>query len=213
MNTLAKLANQQRLKYPNTGTDKELHTYFSGFYEDNFLPYRDQPITLLEIGSAWGGALVCWDNWFTNAQIIGTELRDHSYEGKLLRQKQESNFIWYDQEFLPEVFQSSTIKLHAGQDAYNVDFANSLPQVDIIVDDGWHTVEQWEMLYQLYLPKIRPGGLLVIEDISDSPLHMKSGWTIQNNLINPIKHYRHKLFDFRSTTGKKDSMILAIWID
>jgi hypothetical protein len=211
--TLAELASDQRSKYPDIGTDKELHGYFSGFYEDHLTPYRDKPVTLLEIGSAWGGGLVCWDNWFSQAMIHGVELRDHTHNGKLLRQQNDPNFIWYDQEFIPEVFQSSKIKLHAGQDAYTSEFANSLPKFDIIIDDGWHTVDQWETLYQLYLPKILPGGVLIIEDISDTPLHMTPGWTIQNNLIEPIKHYRHQLFDFRAPTNKHDSMILAVWVD
>jgi cephalosporin hydroxylase len=177
------------------------------------LPYRDKPITLLEIGSAWGGALLCWDDWFTDAQIIGTELRDHTYQGKIQRQKTETNFIWYNEEFIPEVFQRENIKFYVGQNAYKSEFANSLPQVDIIVDDGWHSVDQWEELYRLYLPKIRPGGLLVIEDIQEKPIGMTPGWTIQNNLIDPIKHHKHKLFDFRNKTGKPDSVILAVWID
>jgi len=212
-NTLAELAKNQRLKYPDTATDKEsTHKYFSNFYEIYLAPYRDREINLLEVGAAWGGALLCWDDWFTNANIIGVELRDHTPEGKAAMEG-VPQFIWYPQVFIPEVAERPRINLYAGVDGYTPEFVDSLPDLDIVIDDGWHEVGQWEKFYELYLPKIKPGGMLIIEDISDWPLHATAGWSIQKNLIDPIKHYRHQLFDFRELTGDRHSMILAVWVD
>jgi len=193
------------------GTDREHHRYFSEFYQHQFKKYQDQPITLLEIGSAYGGGLIIWHEYFSQAKIIGAELRDHTPEGKLTWKNSDPNFRDYPEVFLPNLDDYPRMQAFNGYDAYQKSFADNLPDLDIVIDDGWHSCDQWEKLYELYLPKIRPGGMLIIEDISDRPIRSPQGWTI-NQLIEPVKHLQHQVFDFRSLTGKDDSRILAIWI-
>jgi cephalosporin hydroxylase len=192
-------------------TDKEGHKYFSEFYADAFDPFKDKPITLLEIGSAYGGSLIIWHEFFSQAQIIGAELRDHTPEGKKLREQNEPDFIWYNEQFLPDLSKFPRMTAYNGYDAYTESFANNLPNLDIVIDDGWHSTDQWEKLYNLYLPKINPGGMLIIEDIGDKPINCPADWTI-NDLIEPIKNYKHEIVDLRPLTGKNDSRILAIYI-
>jgi len=60
----------------------------------------------------------------------------------------------------------SNIKL-IKSDAYDPELISSLPEFDIIIDDGPHTLESHLKFLQLYLPKLNSGGVAIIEDIDD----------------------------------------------
>ena len=41
--------------------------------------------------------------------------------------------------------------------------------IDILIDDGPHTLQSHQKLLELYLPKMNKGGYVIIEDISYNP--------------------------------------------
>lgn len=206
--SLAELANEQEVLLGST--DRERNGYFSGFYENAFSKYRDLDIKLLEIGSAYGGGLMAWHDWFSQAEIYGAELRDHTPGGKVLREKNEPEFIWYNEVFLPDLSKYPRMKSHNGYNAYTREFADSLPMMDIIIDDAWHSVDQWELLYELYLDKVNPGGIMVIEDIPANgslPVNARSGWNIKE-LIEPIKHLDHEVITIVNHAGPVNLLVI-----
>jgi hypothetical protein len=196
--SLAELANKQEGLLGST--DRERNGYFSGFYENAFAKYRDQDINLLEIGSAYGGGLMAWHDWFSCAQITGVDIRNHTPEGKIQRSINEHDFINYPEVFLVDPVKYPRVKNYGGYNAYTQEFADSLPMMDIIIDDAWHSVDQWDLLYKLYLRKMNPGGIMVIEDIVDNPINATAGWTI-NTLIEPIKHLKHEVITITNHSG------------
>lgn len=128
------------------GTDKEEgHYYASSFYDEYFLEYKNNNINLLEIGVQFGGSLYLWNDYFENGSIYGIDVSD----------------------LTDDVINSyCRIKRIIG-DAYDANLAKSLPDFDIVIDDGPHQLDSFIKCIDIYLPKVKNGGMLVIEDISD----------------------------------------------
>lgn len=150
MKTLTQLYNENPSTY--LGTDKEMncHHYLSRLYDNVFPKYQDKNINMLEIGLALGGSILLWRDYFPNAQIYGVSLdSDTGFNQCIENLKNVPNF---------------TLK---GCDAYTKEAADLLPNFDIIIDDGPHTFDSHIALLDLYMPKLNPGGVLIIEDIDD----------------------------------------------
>ena len=75
---------------------------------------------------------------------------------------------------------------------------------DYIIDDGPHTLKSQIQFIELYFPKLRKGGKLIIEDIqSNSDLQ-----AIENRL-NELK-YKYKVFDLTANKGRYDDILIEI---
>ena len=149
--TLVELCKQFNLRndthYDEGGTDKEFnHRYCSLFYDKEFTKYRDQDIRLLEVGVHRGGSLQLWHHYFSKALIYGVDPFDFGPKAKTAHMERvRINFT----------------------DGYDYHVSIALPTFDIVIDDGPHTKESHEALLKLYIPRLRVGGVLVIEDIAD----------------------------------------------
>jgi hypothetical protein len=60
------------------------------------------------------------------------------------------------------------------------------------------------------LPKLKPGGILCIEDIGRSLIDKPRGFDIQE-LINLVPDNKTQVFDMSELTTYHDSRILVIW--
>jgi len=129
-------------------TDKNtLHNYVKGFYEKYFEPYKDAEVNLVEIGVWMGGSVKLWSEYFSNARsIIGIELNQESIWDQY---KEVENSTYYF------------------GDAYSREICDRISDIDIFIDDGPHTLDSMIEAIKLYLPKVNPGGIFVIEDIQD----------------------------------------------
>lgn len=135
------------------GTDKgDKKSYIDKFYERHFAAYRDQPIKLLEIGFRHGASLALWSKYFSSGSILGVD-----------------NFsdvaIGQDLPVVDEWVKRPNVQISVG-DAYSQPFADKIAgQFDIIIDDGPHWLKAQQCALDLYLPKLKPTGIFVIEDI------------------------------------------------
>lgn len=166
-------------------TDKEsYHRYCSAFYEEEFLKYRDKPIKLLEIGTQKFGSLLLWNHYFTHPDTIiyGVDIDDYKSLHKIIT--------------LPRV---KFIK----DNAYDKNLVEQLPNMDIIIDDGPHTRQSQLDFLQLYLSKLTPGGVMVIEDILDF------NWITDYTNALP-EGYFPVIIDARKESGVKDSLLFVI---
>jgi hypothetical protein len=166
----------------NIGTDKEFrHKYCSDYY-DRLLPcYTDKEITLVEVGTGHGGSLILWNDYFPKATIYGLDVTDMTS---------------------PAIKQYDRIKTLIGN-AYDKSFADALPDFDIAIDDGPHTLDSFIVFLDLYLPKVKNGGLLVIEDIPDIN-HIQS-------LIPKLGDLKYEVIDTREQTGLHDNISLIVY--
>ncbi|MCB2109426.1 MAG: class I SAM-dependent methyltransferase [Defluviimonas sp.] len=127
------------------------HTTYFPVYDQLFGPYRDRPITFVEIGVLNGGSLFMWREFFgKRARIIGVELdpgakrwEEHGFE------------IHIGSQSDPEFWRR---------------FCAEVGPIDLLLDDGGHTYEQQIVTFECLLPQIRDGGLAVFEDTHSSYL-------------------------------------------
>lgn len=150
MSSLLARYEENRERYLDTDKEHPNHAYISKFYDVEFEKYKDKKINLLEIGCASGGSLLLWHDYFTQATIYGV---DSGQDARF------NNCQKYTENI-------DRIKLNQA-DGYDSDLVSSLPNFDIIIDDGPHTKESHFKLLDLYLPKLNQGGVLVIEDLDD----------------------------------------------
>lgn len=129
-------------------TDKgTLHSYIAP-YEKLLAPYRDLPITLLEIGVQKGASLEMWSQYFAHpdTRIIGVDIEDQRVKSCA---DSRTHFT------LGNIVSDAVLR--------------EIPALDIVIDDGSHVYwEQW-LTFQKLWPRLKPTGLYVIEDVqSDS---------------------------------------------
>jgi hypothetical protein len=133
-------------------TDKETrHAYITNFYENALAEYRNKEITLIEIGVDKGDSMRLWRDYFNAANLIGIEINPTN---------------------LPDI---PNLDLRHGS-AYDKNIQQTIPNADIIIDDGPHGQISQIIFLLNYLPKLNKNGLLIIEDIQPQHLPYPIGY-------------------------------------
>lgn len=146
------------------GTDKgsKGHNY-SPYYEMMFAPYKDKPISLLEIGVWEGASCRAWKDYFPKANIFGVDL-----------------------EYKPQYNEQRIFMIKADQS--NQEDLDRLAEVpyDIIVEDGSHRGEDQLKSFETLFPSLKAGGLYVLEDLLCS---YDSRWNNPVNIMDTIRNW------------------------
>jgi|TARA_B100001093_G_scaffold216504_1_gene207744 hypothetical protein len=141
-NEIIKLFNSSENK------SRKLEKYFFA-YEELFRKYKNQDITLVEIGIHNGGSLDVWRSFFSkNSRIIGIDLNP---ECKKFERDGIEIFIGNQSD--PNFWDS---------------FFKKVGMVDIIIDDGGHTNLDQIITLVSTVNKINDGGILAVEDTHTS---------------------------------------------
>lgn len=197
----------------NYPSDKNsYHSYIEDVYEEYFSKYRNKKINLLEIGVSFSGSIRLWNDYFKNAQIYGIDNFSCGLEHRSKAEDLISGSI-------------KKIKIICAN-AYETKTLSDLPEFDIIIDDGPHTLTTQLKCIELYLPKLKSTGIMFIEDIVidfdyDYEGDELSKHPIMEKLIDkiPNEKYEYKIFDLRKSVigrkgipeqGRGDNVILAI---
>lgn len=176
MSTLAEIVEQGDLP-----TDKTTCHSYESFYDAALEPYRGRSIRLLEIGVNRGGSLRLWDAYFAGlAAIVGVDV----------------NLDRVDQDA------RDCATLVQG-DAYTEATVAAPGTFDIIIDDGPHTLESQLAAVRLYAPRLRPGGMLVIEDVQ-SP-----DWIAALAAVVPFGR-TWEAIDLEAETGVTDDRLFVV---
>lgn len=132
-----------------TQTNRTADASYLQIYEIYFERFRRSPVDILEIGVRKGESINTWNKYFTNANsIYGVEIEETWWESLLL------NHVHY---------------IHA--DATEPAILDKLPpeqEFDIIIDDGSHINEQIIKSFEIFYPRLKSGGIYVIEDLYNS---------------------------------------------
>ena len=119
--------------------------YYHRMYSILFEPIREEVKCLLEIGVWRGASLKAYMGFFPNASLWGIDI---------LKYKQKKY---------------KRINLITG-DAFKDDIIKLIPEnIDIIIEDSDHTLSSQLKALKGYWPKLKKGGLFIIEDIMMSP--------------------------------------------
>lgn len=166
----------------NTG-----HCYINKYYSPEFSNKKELPIKLLEIGIRQGFSHILWDKYFTNGEIWGID-------------NGESGFTW-------EILNNSRVKVF-NEDAYNVKFTLTLPEnyFDYIIDDGSHHPTHQLKCIDLFLPKIKPDGKLIIEDVGNMGLAKQ----LQEKALKSNLCKEANIVDLRNVKNRWDDILIEI---
>jgi cephalosporin hydroxylase len=135
------LANNGRLIH------KWMH-YFD-IYHRHFQPYRNKPVTIVEFGVSHGGSLQMWKSYFgPEARIVGVDINPQCAN---LGEPQIEIVIGdqEDRQFLKSL-------------------ANKVGDIDVLIEDGGHTMSQQIATFEELWPNIVKGGVFLMEDLHTS---------------------------------------------
>ncbi|MBS4063751.1 MAG: class I SAM-dependent methyltransferase [Chitinophagaceae bacterium] len=134
----------------NTGRVINKWEHYFDIYERHFSKYREKPnVVILEIGVANGGSIEMWRNYFgPNAKIFGIDINP---ECKKFESDNVEIFIGSqsDKNFLNQVKQS-------------------IPKLDILIDDGGHTMSQQIATFDVMFEHVKSDGIFLCEDVHTS---------------------------------------------
>jgi len=151
------------------GCDKYGKHFYTPNYALHFKKFRFRKINLLEIGVGGynnprlgGSSLRMWKKFFPFGNIFSIDIYDKS----ALQEKRVKIFkgSQVDKDFLQEV-------------------SNEIGEIDLIVDDGSHINEHVIETFKILFPKLKDGGIYVVEDTQTSYWEDYGGDT--QNLNNP----------------------------
>jgi hypothetical protein len=124
------------------------HHYFE-IYDRHFARFRGQPVQLVEFGVSQGGSLRMWRDYFgPQVQIVGVDINPNCKQ-----------------------FEEPGVRIEIG-DQGDREFlrrlAAGLPSIDILIDDGGHTMQQQIRTFEELFPKVAPTGVYLVEDLHTS---------------------------------------------
>jgi predicted O-methyltransferase YrrM len=138
----------------NNVTDhRHCHPY-TLFYDGLFKNRKEEQLKIAELGILDGGSLLMWNEYFKNAEIYGFEYNDY-----LINK--------FKQNFNNQQITLANIDVTNKESIVNA-FRNLNVLYDIIIEDTTHQFEdQIRVIENTYL-YLKPGGILIIEDIFKS---------------------------------------------
>ena len=135
--------------YENPGNEINKWTHYFEIYDRYFSRYRGTDVHVVEFGVSQGGSLQMWKNYFGDkAKIYGIDINPLC---KQLEEDQIEIFIGdqEDRKFLKSL-------------------GEAIPRIDILIDDGGHTMNQQINTFEEMFPYIDKNGVYLCEDLVTS---------------------------------------------
>jgi cephalosporin hydroxylase len=159
--------------------------HYFDIYEKLFSKYVGKEINILEIGVSHGGSLQLWKKYF--GAKINVYAIDINPECKKLEEERVKIYIGSqsDKQFLQRVLQQ-------------------VPDLDIILDDGGHTMSQQIVSFENLYLKVKEGGLYIVEDTHTSYWYeFHGGLKKPNSFIEYSKNLIDSLYEGHITEKEK----------
>jgi len=161
-------------------TDKgTVHSYLE-LYNQLLYPFIGKKAVVLELGVDTGGSLLLWKEYLGDAAVLGVDIKSCP-ELLLFREG-----IFFHQ--IDCVDRAAIEREFAG-----VTF-------DVIIDDASHLPSSQVASFELLYPKLKVGGLYVIEDCQKA----------ETQRIQAMNDGAVDIFDLRSTRNRVDDIIAVI---
>lgn len=130
-----------------TGKVSDKWSAYFPVYERVLGPLRDKPLSMLEIGVQNGGSLEVWSEFFPEATVIvGCDVDERCRQ------------LRYDDERIRLVIGDVT------SDGTREQILAHSPAFDVVIDDGSHISNDMLHSFLTFFPRIKPGGLFIVED-------------------------------------------------
>ena len=172
----------------NKGTDKITDHSYDFVYGPTLCRFRDKKGSLLEIGTWNGGSAVLWRKLLPNftLDLVDNDLSQFNHEYlSVLTDTQ------YDQR---DAYTHQSLQYYKNKrpDGY-----------DIIIDDGPHTLDSQLFVVTSYVELLKPGGVLIIEDIASIE-------NMQYLIDNIPTGYNGSKYDLRHIKNRFDDIALVV---
>ena len=138
----------------NNVTDRRHCHPYTLFYDGLFKNKKDETLKIAELGILDGASLLMWKEYFANAEIYGFE-----YNNNLI-----NNF---KQNFNNDRITLSNIDV-TKKDSIVKEFSELNILYDIIIEDTTHQFEDQIRVIENTYQYLKPGGILIVEDIFKS---------------------------------------------
>ena len=169
-------------KYFRENDKRLIHKWAHYFevYDRHFSKYRNKKIVILEIGVWQGGSLQMWKNYFgKEAVIYGIDIDPRC---KTLEEENVNILIGSqsDRNFLKMV-------------------KSEIPPVDILIDDGGHTMNQQIVSFEELFDHVKEDGIYLCEDLHTSYwIEYGGGFNRRGTFIEYSKNFIDQLNAFHS---------------
>ena len=154
-------------------------------YDLYFNKYRGNEINILEIGVSQGGSLEMWKKYFgKKVHIYGIDVNPRCKE---LEDEQVTIFIGEqeDRTFLSEL-------------------RNKIPKLDILIDDGGHTMIQQIVTFEEMFQHVKDDGIYLCEDTHTSYMDaFHGGYKKKDTFIEYSKNFVDYIHAWHSENKKK----------
>ncbi len=133
----------------NTGRLIDKWQHYFQIYDRHFSRFRGTDVHVVELGVSQGGSLQMWKQYFgPHAKIFGIDINTHC---KRLEEEQIEILIGdqEDRKFLKSL-------------------REKIPRIDILIDDGGHTMQQQINTYEELFTHIDKHGVYLCEDLHTS---------------------------------------------
>ena len=181
----------------NVTDHRHCHPY-TLFYDGMFKNKKNESLKIAELGILEGASLLMWKEYFANSEIYGFE-----YNHELI-DRFKTNF---NNERI--ILNSINVK---NNDSITTAFSDVNVMYDIIIEDTTHEFEDQIRVIENIYQYLKPGGILIIEDIFKS--YNEDDYI---NRLNPILHnFKDYYFieldhDNRNSTGwDNDKLFILI---
>jgi 23S rRNA U2552 (ribose-2'-O)-methylase RlmE/FtsJ len=118
-------------------------------YDRHFARFRGTEVHVVEVGVAHGGSLRMWRDYFgRKAHIYGVDVQPDT-----------------------KAFEDERIRIILGDQsdpAFLRSLVAQIPRIDILIDDGGHTMYQQEVTFKTVFPHVSPNGVYLCEDLHTS---------------------------------------------
>jgi hypothetical protein len=162
--------------------------HYIDIYDSYLNKYRNTEFVFLEIGIAHGGSLELWRKYFgEKATIIAIDVNP---ECKQFEQGNTKIFIGsqQDENFLRSLKQQ-------------------IPQIDVLLDDGGHTMLQQTTTFNVLFDHVKENGLYICEDLHTSYWPEYGGGLQQKNtFIEFSKRMIDNLHGWHALESQRDKM-------
>jgi hypothetical protein len=159
--------------------------HYFDIYDKYFDKYRGKEVAMLEIGISHGGSIDFWHKYFGDGLKLYS--MDINPECKRFEDERTKVFIGSqsDSSFLSSVIEE-------------------LPDLDIIIDDGGHTMEQQKVSFEFMFSKVKQGGVYLVEDTHTSYWYeFHGGLKNKNSFIEYSKDYIDSIYEWHIQEKKK----------
>ena len=157
------------------GTDKSPYNEqghrhpYTPVYKMLFAQYKYKPIKFSEIGVAGGASVAMWNIFFNKASLYFFD--------------RDQNFLDYPKAYVD--LSRNTFELMDVRDVNSMKnaFEKTGGQLDILLDDSSHNIDDQKLILHTCLPYVKSGGMIIIEDI-DRNISNESYYNIIKDIEN-----------------------------